>query len=499
MWERANHFLFGSSFRTITTLFAALFLLHMLYFAIIPNLLLKYKTHSPRLRRYLEWVVATPSLLGDYFKVDARHHLMRLAISEGRYEQAETQGMAILHHKKIPAVFAAEVRARLADALDGLGRRDEAKAQRDQADSQMAGAPKNANWYVTQGRKLAAEHKYAAACQAFEKGLCIAEPGQVRNLLTLHLCNTLFMAGRLEDSAHWAEKALTLVEDRQLRYTTHIQAGASYADLGRLDESEKHKRQALAIAQELKDPKRVADTLGGLAGLLRKRGRLTEAFAACDEAAAVLRATRTIEMNRYEILRSWGRFDEALAVINRASQLDPVGSPHGERRSQAIFDYAKALLLMFLNRLDEASRSLAHAREKLEGDAKLTLWCDAAGARLAALQGHRDEALQDLQRVESQLEKFPQDFNSHSSVLASLGRAALALGEYSQALHLWTRYLALPPHPVDMPTAYYYLGESHRGLGNLAEAHAAYRQAVDTGLDTHYAQLAQARLRTVLS
>jgi hypothetical protein len=40
----------------------------------------------------------------------------------------------------------------------------------------------------------------------------------------------------------------------------------------------------------------------------------------------------------------------------------------------------------------------------------------------------------------------------------------------------------------------YHLAEARRGLGDDAAARDLYHQAVGTGLDTHYVQLARSRL-----
>jgi hypothetical protein len=63
----------------------------------------------------------------------------------------------------------------------------------------------------------------------------------------------------------------------------------------------------------------------------------------------------------------------------------------------------------------------------------------------------------------------------------------------------WEQSLGLPPNPVDLPTAYYHLAEAHRGLGDDSAARSWYREAIATGLDTHYARFAQSRLRNILA
>jgi len=501
MWDQVRGILFGNIFRTLRTLFLAVVAVHVVYFMVVPRLLTRHKTRSLRLRRYLEWVVATPSMLGDIMRIEARHNLMRLAHMEGRHAQAAEQGFAILAHRHLPPTFTAEVRGRLADALEGLGRPDEAREQRRMAESNLAEAPRDPAWYVNRGRQLAARRDFAGACQAYEDGLRVTPSGasDSRALLTLHLANASFMCGRLEDSARRAEEAVELIHDPQLRLTAHRQAGAAYADLGRLDDAEAHKRRCVELAEGLNDPDRLADCLGDLAAMHRKRGHLAVALAACKKAAAASRSTRHIEMIRYEILRSWGRFDESLAALKNASQIDPNPTPRTEQMMQGLFAYCRAFVLMEQRRLEEVPALLGAARAQVRGDAKLTLWCDAAGVQLAALQSQRDEALNALDPFEHRLADFAQDTNTRASVFGNLGRAALALGEYHRALDYWQRYLDLPPQPVDFPIGHYHLGESHRGLGNDASARASYLAAVNTGLDTHYVQLAQSRLRNILA
>ena len=501
MWEQLWLRLFGSPLRVVRTIFLAVAALHLLYFVVLPMLLARHKTRSPRLRRLLEWVVATPSLLGDLIRADARHRLMSLAHMEGRHEQAAEQGFAILRHRHLPAAMAAEVRGRLADALEALGRGDEAREQRRQAESSLQEAVGDRGWHITRGRQLAASRDFAGACRAYEEGLKVAPPGpnEDRALLTLHLANALFMAGRLEDSARRAEEATGLVKDPERLFLAHRQAGAAYSDLGRLDEAEAHKGRAAELAEQLGEPLRRADALADLAEIQRKRGRLPQALAALERVTAAAGQTRHSELIRFEVLTSWGRYDEALAALDRARRLDPNPTPRSEQLLQGAFDFGRARALLEQGRLDEVPAALAAARAGVRGDAKLTLWCDAAAARLAAAQGRRDEALHALDAIEPRLAAFAQDQNTRAGVLGSLGRAALALGLYDRALGYWRQYLDLPPKPVDLPTAHYHLGECHRGLGDGAAARAAYRVAVDTGIDSPYARLAQSRLRTLVA
>ncbi len=499
MNDMLYRYLFGNPGRTLRTVFFAVCLVHLLYFGIIPYLLTRRRVRSPRLRRYLEWVVATPSLLGGAIKVQARLDLMRLAQQERRYEQAADQGFAILGYTLVPTPTKAEVRRGLAEALEMLGRHDEAREQRRQAEADLQGSTQDASWYLTRGRQLEAQRDHAGACRAFEEGLAIAPagPNDARGLLTAQLATALYMAGRVEESAQRAEEALGVLKGTDLLYLMHRQAAASYATLHRLEESEVHRHHAVALAEKSGDNAKIADSLADLAELQRKRGQLREALAACDRASAI-QNTRHIETIRYEIFRSWGNFDEAFAANMRATRTDPNPTLRAEQMMQGIYAYGRAWLRMDQGQLDEVPALLEAARAGVRGDAKLTLWCDTANVRFEALRGHRDEALQGLDQFEPRLAEYAQDPNTRAVILSNLGRAALALGVYDRALHFWEQYLALPPTPVDKPIAYYHLGEALRGLGNESAARTRYREAVDTGLDTHYVRLAQSRLRNVL-
>ncbi len=504
MWDRIYWTFFGTNFRAVRTVIVLVAAAHALYFIVIPWLLTRRTmAKSPRLRRYLEVVVATPSLFGDSMRAPARHDLMRLAQVEGLHEQAAEQGYAIVRHRGLPGAFVAEVRSRLADALEALGQDDAADEQRRLGEGDLEIGEReegrDAAWYITRARQLEAARDHDGACQVLEQGLETDKDltTEGRAMMTLDLAIKLFMAGRLEESAHRAEVAASLFNDPKRQFLAHRQAGSSLGDLGRLDEAEAHKLRVVELAERIGDPKQLADVLGDLAELKRKRGDLAGAIAALDQAAASFRPTRHLELVRYETLRCWGRFDEGLAAVGRASRLDPFPNTRAENFSQGIFNFARATLLAEKGSLDEARAALAEARRRVAGDAKVTLWCDASLARVDALQGRRDAALPAIDDIDVRLAGFTQDRNTRSGVFGSLGRATLALGEFDRALGYWDEYLAAPPQPVDFPTGHYHLAEAYRGLGDNVRARAEYRKAIDSGLMTHYVSLAQSRLRTL--
>ncbi len=504
MGDRLYWMLFGTNVRMIRTIFLAVAAVHLLYFIVLPWLLARRAmSKSPGLRRYLEVVVATPSLFGDVMRAYPRHDLMRLAQLEGRYDQAAEQGYAIVRHRGLPGTFVAEVRTRLADALESLGQDDAAAEQRRLGEGDLQTAEgkegRDAAWYMNRARQLEAARDHEGACRVLEEGLEAGKglTADGRAMMTLDLAIKLFFAGRLEESAHRAEVAASMLTDPKRQFLAHRQAGSSLGDLGRLDEAEAHKQRVVELAERIGDPKQLADVLGDLGELKRKRGDLPGAVAAIDQAAAAVRPTRHLELIRYEVLRSWGRFDEALAAVDRASRLDPFPNARAEKFTQGIFAFARASVFAEQGKLDEARTALAEARKGVAGDAKVSLWCDASAARIDALQGRRDAALRAVDDADAALAGFTQDRNTRSGVLGNLGRATLALGEFDRALGYWDEYLAAPPQPVDFPTGHYHLAEAYRALGDNARARAEYRKAIDSGLMAHYVSLAQSRLRTL--
>ncbi|HEY2159016.1 MAG TPA: hypothetical protein VGH33_25530, partial [Isosphaeraceae bacterium] len=358
---------------------------------------------------------------------------------------------------------------------------------------------RDAAWYINRARQLEASRDHEGACRVLEEGLEADKdgPAEGRAMMTLSLALNLFMAGRLEESAHRAEVAASLFPDPKRQLLAHRQAGSAFGDLGRLDEAEAHKRRVAELAERIGDAKQLSNVVGDLAEVKRKRGHLAGALAEVDRAAAAVGTTRHLELIRFEILRSWGRFYEAMVAVDRASKIDPFPNSRAETFAQGIFAYARASVFAEQGEPDEARSALALARKGVAGDAKFTLWCTAAGARVDALQGRREAALRAIDEADAALAGFTQDRNTRSGVFGNLGRATLALGDFDRALGYWDEYLAAPPQPVDFPTGHYHLAEAYRGLGDNARARAEYRKAIDSGLATHYVALAQSRLRTL--
>jgi tetratricopeptide (TPR) repeat protein len=470
--------------------------LHFFWFEVLPGLIIGNGLGSPEICRKLERVAAMPSLLGESRKVRVRLALVRLLNHWGQPEQALEHAHRILDCR-IDPTLETDVRIRMADSLETLGRRDEAEAQRRRAKSGPEGEipDKDSTWFLNQGRILEAQRDFDGACAHYEKAVEIMPPGNEgpSSFALVHLALAEFHAGRIEDSAKHAKQAADLATDPKVRHSALRQASAANATLGRIEDSEKYDRMVCDEARERGDFKAMAESSAHLAENLRKRGLLREAMEAIEEARQ-FEEVRSIHSVRYEILRSAGRYEEALEALDEAGRTGQFGLGRHEKKVQGLYDFGASRLLVELGRLDEAENRLTRAMSVLSDDPKLHLWCLAGMARVKAAAGNRDEALALISQVEAGLPAFQADRNTLQVGFATIGRAALALGDFNRGLDAWQRYLNTNPSPVDQPTAFFHLGECYRGLGDPSAAREAYESAVSLGIETPEASRAAARL-----
>jgi tetratricopeptide (TPR) repeat protein len=482
------------------------FLLHHLYFVTLPRWAVKkYKRPDPeRLRRYLEFVVATPSLVGPVEKLFARGALVGIYLPQGRHAEAAAHCRAKLaslawargRHKLDFAALEADSRRRLADCLDGLGQTQEAERERRLAEACVERAPGDAVRHLTQGTLLERQHRYAEACTAFEQALSYTSESDgdrpVRIECMSHLVLACFNAGRPVECLRWAEQVIAVgAEGIHLR-GAHRMASVACGNLGRLDESEEHCRRAYAAAAGLGDAGVMGEILGSLAGIQRKRGKLAEAYEACEKAAAMdPKAVRMALAEQSQILREWGRYDEALELMNRYDETPKLVIPAHERRIQAVHALARSQIEAECGRADDAWAHIQEAIAVLANDAKLGLKCEGAAAWVFAARGLADESRRVGALVEARLVDFEQDPSTCRGVMYDLGMAACARGDHEAGEKCFSRYLELSPDPVHQPTALYFRGECRRRRGDTSGALADFRAAVAMNIDSHYARLAR--------
>ncbi len=483
--------------------FGVIFLLDHLYFVWLPQRAIKkYQDADPeRLRRYLERVVATPTPF-PASKLVARSMLITIHINKGEHAKAAAccqVNLAVLTQAKPRRLFhlaEADTRRRFADCLEALGRPDEADSERREAEACVARAPRNPVQWLLRGKTLERENRYDEATREFEQALKMTPESdrQGRIQCLVHLVLSCHNAGRPADSLDWAEQTIALGATGMFLRTAHRMASIALGNLGRLDEAEEHCQKAHDLAMADGNVGARAEILGSLADIQRKRGRLAEAYQSAEEAAKVdPQATRIAYAVQLSVLREWGRFDEALLMMERHDSSKKVVIPALERRLMAASNLDRSRIEAESGKADDAWIHIQEAVAVLGNDPKLGLKCDGAAAWIFAARGLAEDSRRVADQVKERLADFEQDPSTQRGALYDLGMAACVRGDHDEGIDCWTRYLGLKPDPVHRPTAFYFRGECRRQLGDRTGAKADYDAAIGLEIDSHYARLARSR------
>jgi tetratricopeptide (TPR) repeat protein len=179
--------------------FGIITLVQFFWFRILPARLLRNQGREPGLRRQLERVLATPCLFGPSFKIGLRCDLLRLAIEEGRHQEAVDQARAILEEPVSPALEC-QVRSHMADALEVLGRVEEARKERRWAAVLAGPTPGDPSWYLDQGRDLEALAALERASRA-ESSPAEGTERLLQGLLAAAKARVLLELGRLDEAS----------------------------------------------------------------------------------------------------------------------------------------------------------------------------------------------------------------------------------------------------------------------------------------------------------
>lgn len=461
---------------------------------ILPHLIGRNSLGTPGRCRLLSLIAAIPSLSGERGKVFAGLPLLRMLNHLGRAEEAHRLGERLLG-LKLPVIFESEVRFRVADSLETLGRADEARLLRDQARASLEGGPPDAASRLLSGQLKEAQGDLPGALEDYSKAVQFAGPAEsetkAKALLKLALAE--FHSGKVDDAATHAAMAAELAKNPQVRFFALRGASLCFATQGDLEQSDHYGRLACDLGRERGDPQELAKVLAHLAENLIKRGRLAEAFEAVEEARRI-KDVRECHTILYEIHRSAGRFEQALEELETAARTGAFGLGRYEVKMQALYDFGASRLLVDLNRIDEASVRLERSIRALSGDPKNALWCKAAAGRIAALRGERENAHALMAEVADGQATFAQDRQTQQLCLTLRARSCQALGEFEQASEAWEQYLAASPNAVDQPGVLYNLGECRLGQGDHAAAIDFFQRAGALGLETHESNLARRRL-----
>jgi protein O-GlcNAc transferase len=263
--------------------------------------------------------------------------------------------------------------------------------------------------------------------------------------------------GRQDEAAEAIARALALSPDdaEAMAHLALVERAR-----GRLDEAMELLRRAIAT-----DP-RNAEALINLGVMALAAGEAEEALSALRRAARLEATSADAQLRLAYACRRFGRLDEAAAAAERAIELDPCHARAHDALAQVFRDRG---------RLNDALA--LHHRALVLDSAFAGGWNNLGNSQLSA--GLANEAIESFERALTLEPDFP-DFR------LNLARAFIAGGRAADAKAACRRFLEREAATLD---ALCLSGEAARSLGEVEVAIAAYRQAIELGLDDKGAAL----------
>lgn len=452
--------------------------------------------------RLLKWVVRLPSIRGEATKLEMRY-VLGVCLGEQRlFADAAVQWQKILRYLssygwKNLRGLEAEVRIYLADCLEGMGWLEEAKQEREMAQSSLPGRTPTVRSLLAQADLLKAQGKHSEAYAALEQSLSLVSPkNKVQQMdCLMRLMHASLSTGRPDLTVQWAERGLEQAATEPDRIACLRMAGFGHCEQGALDDAERCCRQAQTLAVSTHNVKEENAARVLLASVLQKKGKPAEAIEMCRNIPAaepmLIRPAHTVWS---ECLRDLGRFEEAQDILRQARNAPGSGTPSAERRAQSVLALHMAVIASMGEQPAEAFAFLREAAPELSRDEKLGMWVSALGARIYAQLGQPEEGEVQTNAVLRALPRFAHDRMTLKLVYAALARAAFSRADWTRSQELWTLYFAQKPNPNGLPVGYYYQGECALALGDEAGAQAAFQNAQTVNPEMYYARLARRRL-----
>ena len=208
-----------------------------------------------------------------------------------------------------------------------------------------------------------------------------------------------------------------------------------------------------------------ADALSLMADYVMRRGDLDGAERIAREAEALIPGMKRMPWTILSsIAMHRGRLEQAIPLAERAFTVSESHVVATNRGATAGLQMYMAILYAELGRGDVAIDFLRKAEPEFAGDRKRGVIIGVAAARVHALRGERELA---IERIESAVEgarNISSDIATQRSVFYHGGRAALDIDDTDRAQILLDRYRELNPDPVFEPGLYYHLAECRRKL-----------------------------------
>lgn len=487
----------------IVFLIAVIFI-DQIYFVVLPlRYVRKYEVKdSARVIRYLERVLATPSLL-FLSKIKARDLLIAQYIFERDYSKgAATCRRALELLEELEGaqyrMLEAHTRQQLANCLDGEEKFDEANKERKRASKLLENEPGAALRSMTRGKMLTEKMQFDEAYREFEEALRLTP---VQNKEERLSCFNSLMTGALnlgkpELCLGWAERMIAEGATRYFLLSAHRMGGAACERLGRIDESEAHFRKAYEFAASENDVMMMSEFQSKQAQCLLLRGRLPEALELSIKAAETdPKGCRIANQIQGWVHLELGKPEVALACLEESKKVGRHVVVAIETQVVAVASLAMARVATECGRTDEAWDLIDEAKSALSSDTQFGLICDGVLSRVLAARGDAHASREISGRVADQLETFASDPMVQQAVCADLGMAAYIRGDYEDGVKHLGQFLALKPPPIYELKGYYRRGECYRLMGMVNEARRDYRAAIELGIDSHAARLAKQQYR----
>jgi tetratricopeptide (TPR) repeat protein len=468
------------------------------WFVLVPKASLKLAGNNrDRQRRILQCVVNTP-FVGSV-KILPRFLLALNNQVAKNYRDAEDLYRSILHDGAgdLDPGFESTVRQHLADTVEAMGRPEEAATERGRAAATLRETKETVLGLQAQGKLLERDHRYAEAYTTFERALALApeKSKDIRSALMMHLVLSSIQAGRPADTVRWAEAVIGHDPHGQLIDKARRMAAVACANLGRLDDAERHARAAVELAGTAE---KRAEALALLADYVMRRGNLDEAERIAREADAVLRGQKRMPWLILGMIeKERGRLEEAIRALEHVNTISPGHVPALNRRAMAVINRDLAILYAEVERADTALELIRQAEPELSADPKRSAMLDASAALVFALCHEREQAHARIASADIGRKEIAEDGTTQRAVLYLLGRAAMALNEPESCERFFHDYLDRLPDPLYRPCAYFHLAECRQAVGDSAVAHELYTKAVSPGFGTRWERLARERLTTL--
>lgn len=449
-------------------------------------------------------------------KSQAHQNLARLFLAAQRPEDALEHLNWLLKFEAKTPHQEVEIRREIAGCYDLLKRPVAAAKERAAAtkilENLNAAVPdevRGLDTVISQSRNCCDNLQFAAAIPLLEKALLLSQnrlewtkkgrsnwtPADALNA-HCEILNQLALARyQCDDGAGALEAAQQAIENGDARFVTpqlaHGLAAAAWLDLGRLDEAQFHREREWELALQSGEPSRLAEARVHLAELDYRRGNLEKAV---GELKAVLEnpagAERIAWANLFGCHFALGELEAARESLERF-KTGAWPNAQAEVFAKACANLDRAWLEL---ELGDPKLSWDLARNSvplLQSHPRIGPRSQATQAWIYAVHEREDAARQIIAELETT--EFA-SVATRKSVWSNLALAFRALGEPENARQNWLEYLELAPDPLQLPRAYFYLGELCEELDDLSAARQWREKAVETGIETFLTQKAREKL-----